>query len=293
MNLSYIKQEIYNLGFSNENDTTPEIVIQAINRALSTIASTVRPITSKYVISQYPIKNQLSNGAELKHYNNEPITYTATGVSYYFECDGTGTATITSDLDEVVIDMTANRELKAYKGFCKGNTTITFTGDFSYNIKNVAIYDEKTSDDIEDIPPFSDNVFYNFKEIAQAKGEVFLSFADKFKENGGFKPVSNFDIIDRYTLRLPADDTTEYTIYYNKLYTPITEQTELDTEMELDEDLHILIPLLAAFYVWQDDEERKADKWYNDYETKRNDIIQKSRENRVVARVIGGASYGY
>ncbi len=293
MNLGYIKSEIYNLGFSDEQDTTPQIVNQAINRALSTITSTVRPITSKYVISQYPIKNQLTNSAKLKHYNGLPITYTATGVSYYFECDGTGTATITSDTGENVVNMVSNKELKSYKGFCKGNTTITFSGDFSYNIKNVAIYNEKTSDNIEDIPPFSNSVFYDFKKIAKEKGDVFLSFADKYKENGSFKPLSNFDIIDRHILRLPTDDTTEYTIYYNKQYTPITEDTPLDTEMELDEDLHVLIPLLSAFYVWQDDEERKADKWYNDYETKRNDIISRDKVGKSIAIVIGGVDYGY
>lgn len=293
MNLGYIKQEIYNLGFSDENDTTPTIVIQAINRALSTISSTVRPITSKYIISQYPIKNQLTNSAELKHYNGEPITFNATGVSYYFECDGTGTANINSDLGEVIVDMVSNKELKVYKGFCKGNTTIIFAGDFSYNIKNVAIYGEKISENVEDIQPFGNSVFYDFKEIAKAKGETFISFSDKYKANGSFKPLTNFDIIDRHILRLPSKDTTEYTIFYNKLYTPITEDTPLETEMELDEDLHVLIPLLSAFYVWQDDEERKADKWYNDYETKRNDILMKDKTSKAVAMIISGESYGH
>ena len=44
-----------------------------------------------------------------------------------------------------------------------------------------------------------------------------------------------------------------------------------------------MIPLLAAFYVWQDDEERKADKYFNDYEMKRNDIV--ARETKTVAYV--------
>lgn len=293
MNLKYIKSEIYNLGFSDEQDTTPDIVNQAINRAIATISSTVRPITNKYVISQYPIKNQLTDGKALKHYKGEPISYSATGVSYYFECDGTGTATIKSELGETVVDMVSNQDLKSYKGFCQGLTTITFSGEFSYNIKNVAIYNEKISNNEEDIRPFGDNLFYDFKQIAKNKGDVFLSFSDKYKINGAFKPISDFDIIDRHILRLPAEDTTEYTIYYNKLYTPITEETPPETEIELDEDLHILVPLLAAFYVWQDDEERKADKWYNDYETKRNDIIAKEKLNKVVAMVIEGVDYGY
>lgn len=289
MNLQYIKQEIYNLGFSDENDIDQSIVIQAINRAIGTIASTVRPITSKYVISQYQLKNSLSGGAGLKHYDGNKISYTGKGVSYYFECDGTGTATIKSGLGDIVVNMQSNREFKAYKGFCDGNTTIEFTGEFSYNIKNVAIYTEKTSNNIDDIPPFAECIFYDFKKIAESKGEVFIEFDDKYKKGDGtvcaFSTVNDFDVIDRHILRLNAADKTEYTIYYRKQFTPITDQTPADTEMELDPDLHVLIPLLAAFYVWQDDEERKADKYYNDYETKRNDII--ARENKVVAFVRG------
>jgi hypothetical protein len=75
-------------------------------------------------------------------------------------------------------------------------------------------------------------------------------------------------------------------VWYKRLYTPVTVDTPDTFEFELDADLHVLIPLLAAFYVWQDDEERKADKYYNDYEMKRNDIV--ARENKVVAYVRGG-----
>jgi hypothetical protein len=293
LNLGYIKSEIYNLGFSTADDVDINIVIQAINRAISTIASTVRPIIGSHRISQYPLKNAITdslNNMTTRHYDGAPIVIVATGKSYYFECDGIGTATIVDSLGTTVVTLDGNKEFKAYKGFCNGYTTITFGGDYSYNLRNLAIYSELISNNVEDIPPYAINRFYDFKAIAEAKGETFVEFMDKDKlmgdMNANFSPINDFDVINRHILRLSGFDKAEFTIYYKKEYTHITLDTTDDFEMELDTDLHCLIPLLSAYYVWQDDEERKADKWYNDYETKRNDII--GRETRVIAVVESG-----
>lgn len=284
MTLDYIKSEIYNLGFSTPDDVELSIVIQAINRALSTIASTVRPITNSFKISQYPIENQIKGYTFPAHYNGTQLSYTATGKTYSFECDGTGTVTVYDSSGVKTIDMVSNNEYKTYSGFCNGAVTIAFSGEFSYNVKNLAVYAEKTSNNPEDIPSPGNYKLYDFKKIAADKGETFLGFMNKYRiSNGTVSVISDFDIIDRHIIRLSSDAMADYTIYYKKEYTHITEQTPGDMEMQLDSDLHVLIPLLAAFYVWQDDEQRKADKMYNDYETKRNDIL--ARESKVVASV--------
>ena len=185
MNLNYIKNEIYNLGFSTKDDVEQSIVIQAINRAVDTISNTVKPILSMYKIEK-------STPSQLK--------------------------------------------------------------------------------------------LLDFRAIAKDAGESFLGFGDIFEMTAdGYVPCSNRAIIGNYMLQLTTD--REYLVFYKRLYTPITEQTPDSFEFELDADLHVLIPLLAAFYVWQDDEERKADKLYNDYEMKRNDIV--ARGMRTIAYVRG------
>ena len=123
---------------------------------------------------------------------------------------------------------------------------------------------------------------FDFKEIAKDAGETFISFGDIFEfTDDGYMPIRNHSIINRNLLQLKTDK--EYLVYYKRLYTPVTVDTPDTFEFELDADLHVLIPLLAAFYVWQDDEERKADKLFNDYEIKRNDIV--ARETKTVAYV--------
>lgn len=129
----------------------------------------------------------------------------------------------------------------------------------------------------------------DFKEIAKQKGETFISFHDCFElTEDGYVPIGNHSVINRHNLQVNPDK--EYLIFYTRMYTPVDNNTTDDFEFELDADLHVLIPLLAAFYVWQDDEERKADKLYNDYEMKRNDIVQ--RERKVVA-CVRSDGYGY
>ena len=183
MNLKYIKSEIYNLGFSDANDVDISIVLQAINRAVDTIANTVRPILSQYKIEK-------ENPAQFK--------------------------------------------------------------------------------------------VFDFKEIAKEKGETFISFYDSFElTSDGYMPIRNHSIVNRHLLQVKTDK--EYLIYYKRMYTLVDKETPDAFEFELDADLHVLIPLLAAFYVWQDDEERKADKYFNDYEAKRNDIV--ARETKTVAYV--------
>lgn len=292
MDLGYIKEEIYNLNYETKEDYSekPSVITQAINRAVQRICNEVKPILGKYVISQYPLDSLLQNptaNLEAQHYSGKPIVFSASGAkSYYFECDGTGQATIKDDTATVAVTMTGNREFKVYKGFCSGNVTITFSGDFSYNIRNVAVYGEKLSADVKDIPPYTRNVYYDFKELTKEDGKVvFDGFADEMTrdDNTEIKPISNFQMVGRDTLVLNGFDTCQFTVYYKKKPTTITESTPDDFEIELDNHIQCLVPVLASFYVWNDDNLQRATQYYNDYEEMRNMILGK--EKRIIARV--------
>lgn len=295
MNLGYIKDEIYNLNYETKEDYSekPSVITQAINRAIQRICNEVKPILGKFVISQFPFESLLPNplyNLDMKHYSGEPIVFSADGAkSYYFECDGTGQATIKDDAGSVAVTMTSNREFKAYKGFCNGNVTITFSGDFSYNIRNVAVYGEKLSADVKDIPPYTRNVYYDFKEITKEDGKiVFDGFADEMvrDDNADIKPISDFKVMGRDTLVLNGFEKCQFSVYYKKKPTTIAESTPDDFEMELDNNIQVLLPVLASFYVWNDDNLQRATQYYNDYEAMRNMILGK--EQKVIAVVNGG-----
>ena len=53
----------------------------------------------------------------------------------------------------------------------------------------------------------------------------------------------------------------------------ITDSTPDDFVIELPDNLLVLVPLLAAHFVWLDDDIQKAINYYNDYEDMRQKIL--------------------
>ena len=75
------------------------------------------------------------------------------------------------------------------------------------------------------------------------------------------------------------DMVTQLKGYYKKtLYEPtrpeyIVDSTPDDFVIELPDNLLVLVPLLAAHFVWLDDDIQKSINYYNDYEDMRQKIL--------------------
>ena len=75
------------------------------------------------------------------------------------------------------------------------------------------------------------------------------------------------------------DMVTQLKGYYKKtLYEPtrpeyIVDSTPDDFVIELPDNLLVLVPLLAAHFVWLDDDLQKAINYYNNYEDMRQKIL--------------------
>lgn len=296
-----LKNDIRVLGF--EEDTTmteyADIVISACNRAIQLINSTVRPILSKYTVSQYMPLNIIQGIGQLAlmevtHYEGTEITYTAENAkAYYFECDGNGTCTIVDDNGTQTLTLASDRKFVTYKGFLSGNATITFSGTYSYNIKNIAMYGILKSNLETDIPVFTRDIRYDIAELTKVNGQyIFQDFDYRkpIKVNGFSEPykyIEDFKIEDRKTIVLNYFEEGEFTFWYKKRPTRLTLDT-LDTfEIELDYTVQPLIPLLASHYIWLDDEERKATLYWNEYDDLKNQILTSSTDERKV-QITGG-----
>ena len=124
----------------------------------------------------------------------------------------------------------------------------------------------------------------------------------KFKEKSLFKKFNDFDFEGETTLVFNADDinkgktgedaeyySTDFRIYYgaeHEKYTGTTAQKRED--LPLPKRVHHLVPLLAAYYVWLEDEPTKAAQYYNMYETAKNVILEASARNKLRVRVLPG-----
>lgn len=79
----------------------------------------------------------------------------------------------------------------------------------------------------------------------------------------------------------------DFDIYYSARPKRIDVSTTDDAVIELDPDVAELIPLLAAYFIWLDDDERKAVMYWNNYEDMKNQILTMDHQNKpVTARVM-------
>lgn len=64
-------------------------------------------------------------------------------------------------------------------------------------------------------------------------------------------------------------------IHYETGYDKVEADASDDYVIGLDEETSCLLPLLSAFYVWQDDDERKAVRYRNDYEELKAEFLKR------------------
>lgn len=113
--------------------------------------------------------------------------------------------------------------------------------------------------------------------VFEADGEeVFRKFSDYYIEMG-------------HNIVMKVDDYKgSFRIYYEKACTEIEPSTDNAFVPELPTKVHHLIPLLAAYYLWLDDDAAKAAQYYNMYETELALVMQKANAPRMRVRTDWG-----
>lgn len=69
---------------------------------------------------------------------------------------------------------------------------------------------------------------------------------------------------------------------------PITEQTTDDTEIDLPDRVVYILPVLASYYVWLDDDQVKAVMYWNQYDEFRTRLIDEARSRNYNCEFYGG-----
>ena len=119
----------------------------------------------------------------------------------------------------------------------------------------------------------------------------FVDFFEKpkFTENGERKTLGRYFIEGKTKIVLPVD-LGDIDVYYKAYATRLAKDTEDDLEIELDNLVLPLIAPLAAYFLWLDDDERKATMYYNIYDSKRQEIIM-NEEQHMGALFSGGVKW--
>lgn len=128
--------------------------------------------------------------------------------------------------------------------------------------------------DMESIDP-------KFMELAEtamlyAKDDIYNKFND-------------FDLMNESTIVFdPTDYEGDFRVLYKVYHDDFTEDSALDEEIPLARKVHHIVPLLAGYYVWLEDEPQKAAQYYNLYEQEKTEIELKSQSNKFKCRVLPG-----
>lgn len=125
-----------------------------------------------------------------------------------------------------------------------------------------------------------------------ALGDSFMSLENKvtLEADGNYMETVPYRTEGQSVLLLPGDKTGLFTVWYKRRPVIITADTPETDELELDYDLHILVPHLSGFYVWLDDDERKATIYYNRYEELKAQILFRTTE-KPMAVIQGGVRW--
>ena len=111
-----------------------------------------------------------------------------------------------------------------------------------------------------------------------------LSFADKVYKAGTVDPA----VWKSATLeRILIEGSGDFDIYYHKKPNVVDETSADDFTFGLHPEAMNLVPLLASFYVWLDDDAQKATMYQNMYDSAKQALLQRrlERERRPRATI--------
>ena len=297
-----LKEEILALGFAKQQEYQKNAgsFIQATNRAMIQVATTVKPILGRYVISRSPMPNALPNPLYMmdiyRYPDKMPRLLQADNVkAFYFECDGNGAATVSNGSETIEVTMESDGKFEAYKGLISGSVSIEFGGEHSYGIRNLALYSQLRSP--TDIPTYAQYVEYDMAEITKENGRVvFHRFAEdkpikqgSFSSGEAYKTVGDYKRKGKSIIMLNYFDEGEFEIWFEKYPAPITNATPDDYPLELDDDACALLPYLVGYDVWIDDSPERATDYMNVYQMKKEELLGASSET--VAQVVVSQPY--
>ncbi len=290
MKLYDVYKAVSQLGFEDSlGDDGTTGFMYAVNRALIEINS-LRPRRRCVTIShRVPTNLLFAYPEEIE--KTDTLTFTAKNAkSFYFEVCGKGSYAISflgtdegksttvksGDFDHknftaikgIITDKngafvnTANNPNMEYSG----EVELKFYGDYDYGVRNIALYDRVYSDSAEDVVPFTKRIPYNMNAIVddfeRFDASPLQSITDKF--------LGEYAIENKDTILLPREYPGAYQITYIHKVTPIQMSANINDsdsspEIDLDDDLAALMPILVASYVWLEDEADKAQYYYNLY----------------------------
>lgn len=125
--------------------------------------------------------------------------------------------------------------------------------------------------------------------------DMFMRFSDtpvliEKDGKGLYERFNDFELEANDTIVIDADKYKgTFRVCYIADHEPFTGATsELQDDLPLPRKAHHLVPLLAAYYVWMEDEPTKAAQYYNLYEQETEKMKSDDSSKNIRIRVLSG-----
>ena len=285
MKVCELYDHVAQLGFEDTMLEYDRHFILSANRALFEVAS-LRPQTSHVLIHHEPMENMIKNYSFAPVKKMSDIVYTADGAkAFYFEACGYGYCHVERcrEVDNVWVwedcyapiaisspgtYMPFRNFITVDSNFVNGEVRLRFTGDYTFYVRNAALYEEILGPNVSDIPAFEPFTSYDVPMMAD---DFLRLYKPPIVDDGthAYLRGSEYDIENGKAILLPYDKPGVYKVRYIRKPAPIVDTESpatLQDVIDLDEDLCQLMPLLIAAYVWADDEDAKAQYYLSQYQ---------------------------
>lgn len=252
MTLNDIKKEVAHLGFESESAVDGSIE-SAVRRALSTIYNEHGTRALGRIYQNLPTPKR--HIPLIVHTAGMEDVITTDGGTYAFTVNGAGRFEI-RDENGTRTESFDTQNGYAY-GRIKGEGEIHFLGEFRYTVYDLCIFDEVFAEG--DVPPR----FGRMREYELEK--VFPDFlcAITSPTDGEGRKIAGASVFSR-VMNIPYGYTGEVVVEYRRR-APEVSINAPDAQLDIPVELVSLVPLLAAAYVWLDDDAEKAQYYMSLY----------------------------
>ena len=246
MKIKTLFEDVLALGFEDHGEITPEF-IYAARRAQRILSlewgrESYGSILAAGIDTVYTVPLT-------KHHPSDVITYNAGKANAYsFKVGGKGEYSTASSLGRKVYSF--DSPLLVCRGFIAEGGTLTFEGNGSFAISDLAFFRMPDGAAEDEIPVYSQRIE---RHIPDFIGDYLVATAaptdaDGYKINGAS--------ISGEVLHLPSDYVGEVRIRYRKRPAPI--DPESNEAIDVPAVCEHLLPLLTSAYLWLDDSPDKS-----------------------------------
>lgn len=247
MTLNDLKEEICALGFEKDIAIDKNLLF-AIRRALSTV------YTERGILSSFFIEHRLSRPTlifdNLTHTEKSSESFLLSGKAYSFTVSGTGSFIV--EENGVRKEYSFSSPLYLWRGFINGDATLTFFGEFTFEVFNLAVFKTVRSDKEDELFAYGEPFEYN---LGTLRDDFYCIASAPTDEND---MAIEGAMVRGNRLIVPWGYNGRIKITY-KIKPPRISAESPSEEIEISEESRHLVALLASAYYWIDDAPEKAE----------------------------------